>query len=50
MFKSKKSSKSKKTVEFLDLFTIKAKLAFAKLRKAFLKTPILYYFDLKRYI
>ena len=47
--KSKNSSKSKKTVGS-DFFTSGAKLAFTELRQAFLKAPILYHFDSKRYI
>ena len=48
-FKSKKLSKSKKTVES-DFFTLGARLAFTKLRQAFVKTSILYHFDSKYYI
>ena len=43
-------SKSKKTVRSLDFSTPEAKLAFTKLRQAFIKAPILYYFDLERHI
>ena len=43
LFKSKKSSKSKKTVES-DFFTSRARLTFIKLRQAFLKALILYHF------
>ena len=46
--KSKESFKSK-TVES-DFFTPGAKLAFTQLRQVFLKAPILYHFDLERYI
>ena len=42
-------SKSKKTVQS-DFLTPKAKLAFAKLRQAFVKAPILHHFDLERHI
>ena len=48
--KSKNLSKSKKTVGFSDFFTLRAKLAFTKLRQAFFKTPILYHFDPKCHI
>ena len=48
--KSKNSSKSKKTVKFLDFLTSGAKLAFTKLRQAFIKAPILQHFDLERHI
>ena len=48
--KSKNSSKSKKTVRSLDFLTPGAKLAFTKLRQAFLKTSILHHFDLERHI
>ena len=48
--KSKKSSKSKKAIKFSDFFTSKAKLAFTKLRQAFVKAPILYYVNLKCHI
>ena len=48
--KSKNLSKSKKTVRSLDFFTFGAKLAFTKLRQAFLKTLILHHFDPKHYI
>ena len=47
--KFKNSSKTKKTVES-DFFTPEAKLAFIKLRQAFLKVPILYHFDPERHI
>ena len=50
LFKSKNLSKSKKTVRSSDFLTPGAKLAFTKLRQAFLKGPILYYFDPKRNI
>ena len=42
-------SKSKKTVG-LDFLTSGGKLMFTKLRKVFVKAPILHYFDLKCYI
>ena len=48
--KSKNLFKFKKSVESSDFFTPRAKLAFTKLRQAFLKTPILHHFDPKRYI
>ena len=48
--KSKNLSKSKKALGPLDFLTPGAKLAFTKLRQAFLKAPILYYFDPKRHI
>ena len=48
--KSKNLSKSKKTVRSLDFFTLGAKLAFTKWRQAFLKAPILHYFDPKHHI
>ena len=48
--KFKKSSKSKKMVRSLDFLTPKARLVFTKLRQAFVKAPILYYFDLERHI
>ena len=38
-------SKSKKTIRSLDFLTLRAKLAFTKLKQAFLKAPILYHFD-----
>ena len=47
--KVQKLSKSKKTVG-LDFLTSGAKLAFTKLRQAFLKAPILHHFDLERHI
>ena len=43
--KVQKSSKSKKTVRFSDFLTPRAKLAFTKLRQAFLKALILHHFD-----
>ena len=43
--KSKNLSKSKKAVGPLDFLTPGAKLAFTKLRQAFLKAPILHHFD-----
>ena len=50
MSKSKKLSKSKKTIGSLDFLTLGAKLAFTKLRQAFLKALILYHFNLECYI
>ena len=47
--KSKKLFKSKKTLRS-DFLTSKAKLAFTKLRQAFVKAPILYHFNPKYYI
>ena len=47
--KSKNLSKSQKTVR-LDFLTSGAKLAFTKLRQAFLKAPILHHFDPERHI
>ena len=49
LFKSKNSSKSKKTVGS-DFLTPGAKLAFTELRQAFLKAPILHHFDPERHI
>ena len=46
-FKSKKLSKSKKTIRSLDFFTLRAKLVFTKLRQAFVKALIFHYFDLE---
>ena len=43
-------SKSKKTVRSLDFLTLGTKLAFTKLRQAFIKTPILHHFDPERHI
>ena len=43
--KSKNLSESKKTIRSLDFFIFGAKLAFTKLRQAFLKAPILHHFD-----
>ena len=43
--KSKNSSKSKKTIGSLNFLTPRAKLAFTKLRQAFLKAPILHHFN-----
>ena len=43
-------SKSKKTIRSSDFLTPGAKLIFTKLRQAFIKTPILHYYDLERYI
>ena len=48
--KSKNSSKSKKAVGPSDFLTPGAKLAFTKLRQAFLKAPILHHFDPERHI
>ena len=42
-------SKSKKTVQS-DFLTLGAKLAFAKLRQAFVKAPMLHHFDPERHI
>ena len=47
---SKSKNLSKKTVRSSDFLTPGAKLAFIKLKQAFLKAPILYHFDLKHYI
>ena len=47
--KSKNLSKFKKTVG-LKFLTLRAKLAFTKLRQAFFKAPILYHFDPERHI
>ena len=47
--KSKNLSKSKKIVRS-DFFIPGAKLLFTKLRQAFVKAPILHYFDLERHI
>ena len=49
MSKSKKLFKSKKTLES-NFFTPRARLAFTELRQAFVKAPILYYFDLEYHI
>ena len=43
-------SKFKKTVRSLDFLTPGAKLAFTKLRQAFIKAPILHYFDPEHHI
>ena len=43
-------SKSKKTIGFSDFLISKAKLAFTKLRQAFLKALVLYNFNLERHI
>ena len=48
--KVQNSSKYKKTVRSLDFLTPKAKLAFIKLRQAFLKAMILHHFNPKRHI
>ena len=50
MSKSKNLSKFKKTERSSDFLTPRAKLAFNKLRQAFVKAPILHHFDLERYI
>ena len=42
--------KSRKIVSSLDFFTNKTRLTFTKLRQVFVKAPIFYHFDLKRYI
>ena len=47
--KVQNSSKSKKTVQS-DFLTPGAKLAFAELRQAFVKAPILHLFDPERHI
>ena len=47
--KVQNSSKSKKSVRS-DFLTPGAKLAFAKLRQAFVKAPILHHFDPERHI
>ena len=49
-FKFRKSSKSKKMIGSSDFFTLRAKLAFTKLRQAFVKVLTLHYFDLKHHI
>ena len=49
MSKSKSLSKFKKIIRS-DFLTPKTRLAFTKLRQAFVKAPIFHYFDLKRYI
>ena len=46
---SKKLSKSKKRVGS-DFLILEAKLLFTKLKQAFVKALILYYFDLEHYI
>lgn len=38
------------TIRVLDLFFFRVKLTFIKLKQAFIKAPIVYYFDLKYYI
>ena len=48
--KFKNSSKSKRMIRCSDFLTLKAKLAFTKLRQAFLKAPIFYYFDSEHHI
>ena len=50
MSKSKKLSKSKKTVRSFNFLIPRAKLIFTKLRQAFVKALILYYFNLKHHI
>ena len=50
LFKSKKSSKSKKVIGSLDFLIPRAKLAFIKLRQVFLKALIPYHFDLECHI
>ena len=42
--------KFKKTVRSSDFLTFKARLAFTKLRQAFVKALIFYYFDPEYYI
>ena len=49
LFKSKKLSKFKKTLG-LDFLTPETRLAFTKLRQAFVKAPIFYHFDLEHHI
>ena len=49
MSKFKKLSKFKKTGRS-DFLTFEAKIAFIKLRKIFVKAPILYHFDLECHI
>ena len=46
--KSKNLSKSKKME--LGFFTSEARIAFTKLKQAFIKAPILHHFDLEYYI
>ena len=48
--KIQKLSKSKKRVRSSDFLTSGAKLVFIKLRQAFIKSPILHYFNLERHI
>ena len=48
--KSKNSSKSKKTVRSLDFLIPGAKLAFTKLRQAFLQASIFHHFDPQHHI
>ena len=50
MSKSKNLSESKKSIKPLNFFTFGAKLAFTKLRQAFLKALILHHFDPERHI
>ena len=50
MSKSKNLFKSKKTVEYSDFLILGVRLAFTKLRQAFIQAPILYHFDPKYYI
>ena len=47
--KAQKLSKSK-NLSKSDFFTLGARLAFTKLRQAFVKAPILHHFDLEHYI
>ena len=49
LFKSKNLSKSKKTLGS-DFFTPRDRLAFTKLRQAFIIAPILHHFDSEHYI
>ena len=49
MFKSKNLSKSKKVIR-LDFLTPGARLAFTKLRQAFVKAPIFHHFNLEHHI
>ena len=48
--KSKKLSNTKKTIRSSDFLTPGVKLAFTKLRQAFLKASILHHFNLEYYI
>ena len=47
--KSKNLFKSKKTIG-LDFFTLRTRLAFIKLRQAFVKAPIFHHFNLEHHI